>query len=312
MNDSGVDVSVILVSWNTRDLILDCLSSLPGAIGTLRADIWVVDNASSDDSVSAVRARHPEVKVIVNERNFGYAAAANRGISASAGRYVLLLNSDTLLQPGSIQQLVEFADLRPQAAVVGPRLVNTDGSFQGSFTDFPSLWNEFLSVTGLGKRIFFTNYPAYGPQHAREPRRVDCIAGPAMLVRRAALAPLGLLDEDYFMYSEETDLCLRMARAGGEVWFAPDARVVHCGGQSSRQVRFAMLQVLYRSKVRFFREHYGRLPATALQAMCVIVLRARWVIARLRVLRDPATPVDPPIRWRDLESPPHRGTASDA
>jgi N-acetylglucosaminyl-diphospho-decaprenol L-rhamnosyltransferase len=302
MDDAPLDVSVVLVSWNTRDLTTACLATLPEALGTLRADVWVIDNASSDDTVAAVRTRYPAVKLIVNDRNAGYAAAANQGINASTGRYLLLLNSDTLAQPGAIERLVHFADARPQAAVVGPMLVNPDGSFQGSFADFPSLWSELLSVTGLGKRLFFRDYPGHGPDHARTARRVDCTAGAAMLVRRTALARIGLLDEAYFMYSEETDLCLRMARAGGEVWFTPEARFLHYLGQSTRQVRVAMLRALYRSKVRFFRKHHGPLPAMALQTLCLMVLRARWVLARLQALGDGAVQIDPPVRWRDLQS----------
>jgi N-acetylglucosaminyl-diphospho-decaprenol L-rhamnosyltransferase len=298
-----LDVSVIVVSWNTRDLMMDCLASLPAALGTLQADVWVVDNASSDDTVAAIREHYPAVQLIANERNVGFAAGANRGIGASTGRYVLLLNSDTLPQPGSIEQMVQFSDGRPQAAVVGPMLVHPDGSFQGSFADFPSLWNEFLSISGLGRRLFFRDYPGYGPSHARVARRVDYVPGAAMLVGRAAFERVGLLDEGYFMYSDDTDFCLRIARAGGEVWFTPDARVVHHQGQSTHQVSFAMLQAVHRSKVRFFRKHHGRLRAAALQAICLIVLRARWVIAWLQALRDPAIRVDPATRWRDLGSP---------
>lgn len=300
--NAALDLSVVLVSWNTRDLMLGCLASLPAAIGELNADVWVVDNASSDDTVAAIRTAQPSVNIIVNEKNVGYAGACNRAVAASASRYVLLLNSDTVPQPGSIQRLVEFADARPSAAVVGPMLLNPDGSFQGSFADFPSLWNEFLSVTGLGKRLWFEGYPGYGERHARAARRVDYIAGPAMLVRRAALTRVGMMDDQYFLYSEEIDLCLSITRTGGEVWFTPAARIVHFGGQSTRQVRFAMLKMLYRSKVRFFRKFYGPGYATMLQALCVAVLRARWMAFRLLSLRHADARVDPPIRWGDLSS----------
>ncbi|HEX9373634.1 MAG TPA: glycosyltransferase family 2 protein, partial [Roseiflexaceae bacterium] len=154
MSSEKPDVSIILVSWNTRDLLLACLASLPAALGGLHADVWVVDNGSADGSVAAVRERYSAARLIENGGNPGFAAANNQAIDASAGRYALLLNSDTVATPGSIERLVRFADEHPLAGIVGARLLNPDGSFQASFADFPSLRSELLSVTGLGPRLF--------------------------------------------------------------------------------------------------------------------------------------------------------------
>jgi GT2 family glycosyltransferase len=269
------DVSIILVNWNTRDLILACLEALPQAIGNLLADVWVVDNASVDGSVPAIRERHPEVSVIENSENSGFAAANNQAIMASAGRYVLLLNSDTIPLPSSIEHLVRFAGAQPRAGIIGAQLLNPDHSFQGSYADFPSLASELLSATGLGVRIYGDWYPNYGPQHSGLTRRVDWVQGACMLARRAAVAHVGCMDEQYFMYSEETDWCLRMWRAGWEVWYLPEAQIIHYGGQSTRQVREAMVRALYRSKVRFFRKHYSRTAAAILQAVLAGVLSAK-------------------------------------
>src|SRR5689334_13420914 len=166
------DVSIIIVSWNTRELLLGCLQSLPAAVGNLRADVWVADNGSTDGSLAAVHARFPLVRLIQNNSNPGFAAANNQAIAASTGRYALLLNSDTIAWPASIEQLVRFADGKPTTGVVGARLLNPDGSFQASFADFPSLRSELLSVTGIGPRLFGRWYPNYGPRRSQIARRV--------------------------------------------------------------------------------------------------------------------------------------------
>lgn len=297
-----LDVAVILVSWNTRELLLGSLAALPRALGKLRAAVWVVDNGSSDGSVAAVQARYPAVRLLVNATNVGFAAANNQPIAASVSRYVVLLNSDTAAEPESIARLVAFADEHQQAGMVGGLLLNPDGSFQASFSDFPSLHSELLSSSGLGPRLYGRWYPSYGPRASTAARQVACIPGACMLVRRAAIDAVGLMDEAYFMYSEETDWCWRMARSGWQTWYLPEARIRHYGGQSTQQVRFAMAQALYRSKVRFFQQHYGALPATTLRALLVAIDYAKWLLRRWRARRQDRTSIRPPLRWADLGS----------
>jgi len=281
MSGEPPDVSVVIVSWNTRALTVACLASLPAAATGLTWDAWVVDNASADDSVAEIRRRFPEVHLVANTANEGFAAANNRAIRASAGRYVLLLNSDTVMAPGSLEHLVRFADGRAGAGVVGPRLLNPDGSLQSGPTPFPSLWTEFLSVSGIGRRIAFRGYPSRGPRRSGTAQRTGYVMGACMLARRQAIDDVGVLDEGYFMYSEEPDWCWRMHQRGWETWYTPDAAVTHFGGQSTSQVREAMLVALYRSKVRFFRIHRGPAQAAALAALFVVASRirrlARWV-----------------------------------
>jgi N-acetylglucosaminyl-diphospho-decaprenol L-rhamnosyltransferase len=298
----SIDVSIVLVSWNTHDILLNCLASLHEAVGEVRADVWVVDNDSHDGSIEAVRTQYPDVRIIANTQNIGFAAANNQAITASAGRYILLLNSDTIACPGAIERLMRFADTHPVAGVVGSMLLDPDGSFQASFADFPSLYSELLSVSGLGARLLHRNYPSYGARLSQRIRRVDYIPGACMLARRAAVEHVGLMDEQYFMYSEEVDWCLRMHRAGWETWYVPDARIVHFGGQSTRQQHHAMLFALYRSKVRFFRKHYGSLAATLLQTMLVVVLRYKWLIWILTSMRYANADTAPVVKWRDLRS----------
>jgi GT2 family glycosyltransferase len=302
-NASRYDVSVILVSWNTRELLLACLAALPAALGNLAAEIWVVDNGSTDGSVAAVHDLVPGARVIENAGNPGFAAANNQAIVASSGRYALLLNSDTVPEPGAIDALVRFAEQHARAGIVGAMLLNPDRSFQASYAGFPTLWSETLSVTGMGVRLFGRWYPNAGLQRSQVARCVDYVQGACMLVRRAAIADAGLMDEHYFMYSEEPDWCLRMRRAGWQTWYTPDARIVHHGGQSTRQARRAMVQALYRSKVRFFRLHRSRAAALALQAIFVAALRIKHTLSALSDRH-----ANPPIGWRDLHSSTGSGT----
>lgn len=306
MHAAPPDLAIILVSWNTRELLLACIEALPAALGDLRAEIWVVDNGSHDGSVAAVRARFPTVQVIANQGNLGFASANNQAMRASAGRYALLLNSDTLAEPGSIERLVRFADSRPRAGLVGGLLLNPDGSFQYSFADFPSLLSELLSASGLGERLIFRSFPSYSPRRSQAIRQANVIPGACMLARREAFRQVGLMDAGYFMYSEEPDWCLRMHRAGWEIWYMPEARIRHYGGQSTRQVKLAMVEALYRSKVRFFRKHYSRAYAASFCVALWAVLHLRWFI-RTVVLREA---IGPPMGWRLLwgEPPANEGT----
>jgi N-acetylglucosaminyl-diphospho-decaprenol L-rhamnosyltransferase len=297
------DVSVVIVSWNTRALTTACLASLPAGAGRATWDAVVVDNASSDDSVAAIRADFPAVRIIANATNVGFAAANNQGIRACTGRYVLLLNSDTLAAPGSLEALVAFADAHPRAGVVGPRLENPDGSFQTGPTPFPSLWTELLSVTGIGRRLTYRGYPSRREAVSLAAQPTDYVVGACLLARREAIDQVGALDEGYFMYSEEPDWCWRMRQAGWETWYTPAAVITHLGGQSTRQVREAMLVALYRSKVRFFRRHRGMASAAALTGIFVAVSRVRRLVRRALRLDPPGVALRPADVWADPARP---------
>ena len=291
------DVSIVIVSWNTKALVLDCLASLGDAAGSLALEVVLVDNASTDDTVAAVRQRYPEVIVVENRDNRGFAAANNQGIRVARGRYVLLLNSDTAADVGSIETLVRFADTEPRSGAVGGMLLDGNGAFQASFQKAPSIVRECLSASGLGSRLWFAGYPSYGPAQSRVRRQVEVIPGACMLLRRAALDDVGLLDESYFMYSEETDLCRRLRARDWSVWYVPEARITHFGGQSTRQVRTAMVLELYRSKVRYMAIHHGTMRALVLRSLLTVILRSKRAIAELR----PATRGRVPrVRWSDL------------
>jgi GT2 family glycosyltransferase len=297
------DVAIILVSWNTRDLTSQCIESLPAALEAYRGCVWLVDNASEDGSVDAIRANFPDVQIIENTHNVGFAAANNQAIRSSDSRYVLLLNTDTIAQPGSISALISFADQHMQAGMVGPMLLNPDGSYQGSFAPQPTVVSELLSASGMGTRIFGYWFPNAAPQHAQHAQQAGYIQGACMLARRDAIDQIGLMDEQYFMYSEEPDWCLRMVRAGWETWYTPTAQVIHYGGQSTRQRRHKMVVALYRSKVRFFAKHYGVHKARLFCTILLSILHVKRFTQALVAVLKPGLVVAPPIGWHDLQDP---------
>ncbi|MBN1571036.1 MAG: glycosyltransferase family 2 protein [Acidobacteria bacterium] len=261
------DLSIIIVNWNTRNLLVECLNSLYGNAPSLSYDIWVVDNASSDSSVGLIETAFPKVHLITNSANKGFARANNQAMHASQGRYMLLFNSDAMATHGAIQALLDLAVTQPRAGIIGARLINFDGSFQASYTPFPNLWQEFLTLTGLGRLIYGRWYPSRGPEEDKGPQQVDYIEGACLLVRREAFEQVGGLDERYFMYAEEVDWCYSMKQSGWQVWYQPAAKIIHHGGGSSRQRKSQREAALYRSRVRFFRKHHGNLSAVALKTI---------------------------------------------
>jgi len=260
-----LDLSIIIINWNTRQLLVECIHSLYQTLSGLTFDIWVVDNASTDDSVAAVRENFPAANIIANTANVGFACGNNQAMAQCEGRTMLLFNSDAVATPGSIQALVGLADSQPRAGIVGAHLLNTDGTFQASHTPFPNLWQEFLILSGAGRLWMGRVYPSHGPEEDKGPQAVGYVEGACLLVRREAYQQVGGLDEGYFMYTEEVDWCYAMKRAGWQVWYHPQAKIVHHGGASSRHRRTQREGDLYRSRVRFFRKNYGDAQATALK-----------------------------------------------
>jgi N-acetylglucosaminyl-diphospho-decaprenol L-rhamnosyltransferase len=251
------DLSVVIVNWNTRDLLAQCLRSICDTVSDLSFEVIVVDNASEDGSVEMVRREFSRARLIQNTENVGFARANNQAMATSQGRYILLFNSDAIATPGAIQSLVRLAVAEPRAGIVGAHLLNADGSFQASYTPFPNLWQEFLILSGLGRMFYGRWYPSRGPEEDKGPQVVDYVEGACMLVRREAFEDVGGLDESYFMYVEEVDWCYTMREKGWQAWYQPAAKVIHLGGGSSQNRRRQREADLYRSRVRFFRKHYG-------------------------------------------------------
>lgn len=271
------DISIIIINWNTRDLLAECLESLYKTISGTSFDIWVVDNASTDDSVPMVQANFPSVQLILNRDNVGFARANNQAMTASQGRTMLLFNSDAVATPGAVAALMRVIETKPQAGIVGAHLLNSDGSFQASHSPFPNLWQEFLILSGLGRLFYGRSYPSRGAQEDKGPQPVDYVEGACLLVRREAFEQAGGLDEGYFMYAEEVDWCYNMRRAGWQVWYQPEARIIHYGGGSSRNRRTQREADLYRSRVRFFRKNYGDTAAIALKMLIYILTAIKMI-----------------------------------
>ena len=275
-----MDLSVIIVSWNTCQVLRECLESVQRQRSRASIDVWVVDNASKDGSAKMVREAFPGVHLIENSENVGFARANNAAIAASSGRYVLLLNSDTVVFPGAFDALVDFLDAHPEAGAAGAHTLNPDGSLQVSSYPSPTLARELWFLLHLDR---LRPYGAYDMAQwsSDQPRQVDAVLGACLIVRRATLDQVGALDPAYFMYSEEIDLCYRIRRAGWRIYWVPQAKIVHYGGQSTRQVAASMFLQLYRSKVLFFRKNQGPWAAVAYKLVLLAVAIPRLVLTPL-------------------------------
>ncbi len=255
-----MQVSIIIVNWNTQQIICDCLRSIYSQPGKNNCEVIVIDNASSDDSVEVFKRDFPNVILIENNDNRGFAAANNQGIKIAKGKYVLLLNSDTIVLDKAIEKVVDFTDMYPEVAVVGCRVLNPDKTLQRSCFMYDSLLNMFLSSSYLHK--LFPKSRFFGRQwmtwcNFDEEISVEAIKGCFMLVRRAAIDQVGLMDEEFFMYAEEADWCYRFRLAGWDIRFAPVGEIIHFGGQSTAQVSGKMLIELRLSILKFIQKHHG-------------------------------------------------------
>jgi GT2 family glycosyltransferase len=252
-------LSLVIVSWNTRDLLVRCLSSVGQDLersNQLHVETFVVDNASSDSSAQMVQERFPWVKLIRNSENAGFARANNQAIRQTSGNYVLLLNSDTELHAGALRILVDFMETHPRAGACGARLVDGDGRLERACYPMLTPEREFWRLTFLDQMWPRATY-TMETWDTETPRRVEVIKGACLLLRREALDQVGLLDGRFHMYTEEVDLCYRLAQAGWALWYVPQAVVTHYGAASSKQVAEAMYIQLYRSKVQFYRKVGG-------------------------------------------------------
>ena len=274
-------LSIVILNWNTRDLLVQCLEAVLRLQDEAPGEVIVVDNASTDDSVTMLADRFPQVRVIQNPANVGFAGGNNRGVAACAGKYALMLNTDAFLGPGALRELVRVAESDPRSGVVGAHLLNPDGSFQASHTCFPTLWREFLILSGLGRAAYGSHYPSAGPDEGRGALKVDYVEGASLLVRVEAYRAVNGLDEGFFMYAEEVDLCYTMGKHGWNVWYAPEARVTHLGGASSADRKPEREADLYRGRVQFFRKQYGAAAASALKAMIFFFTAVKVVAHRL-------------------------------
>jgi N-acetylglucosaminyl-diphospho-decaprenol L-rhamnosyltransferase len=283
------DLAVVIVSWNVRDLLAACLRSLSRDLSRsgLSAEIWVVDNASTDGSPQMVREAFPDVHLLESPENLGFAAGNNlalhdildpRGPNAGRPAYLWLLNPDTEVESGATAALLAALEANPRAAVAGAKLLYPDGGLQQSAFRFPGLGQLAFELFPLPARLYDTPLNGRYPRRlydGRHPFPIDHPLGAAMMVRGEAIAHVGLLDEGYRVYCEEIDWCWRMRRAGWQALCVPAARVIHHAGQSTAQVRISSFVNLWTSRARLYGRHHGPHTRHLARALVRVGMRRR-------------------------------------
>ena len=246
-----MDVSIIIVNWNTKRLLLDCICSIYETVKNISFEIWLVDNASSDGSVEAVKQNYPDVKIIQNTKNLGFAAANNIALERMCGQYALLLNTDTILTNGAVENLFDFMEKNQDAGMACGQLLNQDGSKQNSIANFPGICS-LLGNESLLQMLFPKKFPGKRKEY-KKPVEVDSCIGACLMVRKKAMDEVGLLDKRYFFFFEETDWAYRMKQAGWKIYFVPSARIFHIQGQSVGH-NVASRIMFYRSRYIYFKK----------------------------------------------------------
>ncbi|MFH1840810.1 MAG: glycosyltransferase family 2 protein [Candidatus Shapirobacteria bacterium] len=265
-----MELSVIVVNWNTRSLLLDCLRSIFDQTKGISYEVWVVDNASTDDSVLEVKRLKQKIKnlfLIENKKNLGFAQANNQAIKQANGDFVLLLNSDTKLIGNALEKMINFARKNSRLGILGPRLLNRDKTFQPSVAPFYFLANTFLSLFG-GDR-FLRSSPLIA-------KKVDWVSGSCFLIRKQVIDKTGGLDENFFMYLEEMEFCYRAQKAGFQTWFYPGASVYHLVRGSSPAGRQQVIWWTYKSFIYFYQKHFAPWQLIMLKWLLRLKALAGW------------------------------------
>jgi GT2 family glycosyltransferase len=265
------DMSIILVCWNNKAYLGPCLKSLYESNLECSFDVVAVDNGSTDGSQEMLAAEYPQVMLIQNDKNEGLSRASNQGIRATSGKYVLLLNNDTIVNR-SLDLLVDFLDENPKVGAVGGKLLNEDGTTQSCYNKFSTLGEEFLISTRLGE-LFRPGYPSILDADKIQP--VDWMSSACLLVRRTTLDQVGLLDEFYFIYGDEADLQYRIKKAGWDNYFLPEVTTLHYGGRS--MTRWPRRKLVYRGKMLFYQKNYGPIRSFLLRSMLACLSLAKYV-----------------------------------
>ena len=246
-------LSIVIVSYNVRSYLEACLQSVRKALEGIEGEVFVVDNHSSDDTVSVLRSQYSWVRLIENQENLGFAKANNIAIRQSQGDYVLLLNPDTVVGEQTLRSALLFMDEHPKAGGAGVMMLNTDGTrAPESRRALPTPWVSCLKMLGFTKRYYMSHLPWDAPG------RIDVVSGAFCLLRKEALDKIGLLDEDFFMYGEDIDLSYRLLKAGRENWYLPYA-IVHHKGKSTQKSDYRYVHIFYQAMLIFFRKHYSHL-----------------------------------------------------
>jgi len=284
-------LSIITVSFNTKPLLKQCMESVYQNLDNIEHEIFIVDNNSQDGSPGMVKESFPDVKLIENKENMGFAKANNQALKQAKGEYLLLLNSDTIVLPGTLNIMMDFMDANPKVGGLGAKLVDQDLNLQTSCRHFPTLFTVFSQLFGLSamfpKSKIFGRYDMSYWDHGQI-RKVDCVPGTSLLVRKKAMQEVGLLDKNYFMYFEDTDWCYRFARAGWKVVFLPDAKVIHLGGASAAKSNRGpfydktLTKEFFNSLFYYFKKFHGCFSVLILRIFIFISLVMRmlkWISA---------------------------------
>lgn len=257
-----LDISIVIVNWNTQHVIIECLESVYDRLGELHAEVIVIDNASTDNSVKEIATKFPLVKLIVNDTNRGFAGANNQGMEIATGRFVLLLNPDTVVLDDAFAKSIDYLNDNPDVGVVGCQVMEDAETIQRTCFRYPSILNTLMWVSGALawkplSRI--AGRAAYGPWDRRSVRDVEVVSGMFMLVKREALEEVGFMDEEYFVFAEEADWCYRFSAAGWRCVFAPVGRILHVdgGSKSTKQASVRMYVQIQKSLLLFHRKHLG-------------------------------------------------------
>jgi len=278
MDEKSFDLSIIIVSFNTRDLTRQCLQSIHKSTDGIRFEIWVIDNGSSDGSAEMIEREFPEVNLIRNKNNRGLAAATNQGLEMSKGRYVLTLNSDTVILPSTFEKLVRFMDQHPEAGAATPRLVLPDGSPHPNIIgNLPTLKSDLLGVlcyTRLANKLQgLLSAACYGKwtDYSRTQEVPLILWGTCFIVRREVLKTVGLQDPRFFVYSEDWDWALRFVKSGWKLYYIADATIIHFGGQSTKQSSGKMKAQFWKSRCRVLQKHSGLMAGFILRAVVILI-----------------------------------------
>ena len=281
-------IAVCIINYNTSDLLRECLHSI---LVQNVDEIVVVDNASADCSVEMMKAEFPSIPLIALEKNLGFGAASNRGIKACCSEQIVLLNADTRMNTGSIQALRNYLEDHPQAAIIGPRILNPDRTLQTSCFHFPTPLHIFLYISGLYRwipRLPVLKQRTFQKMSTESARPVPWILGAALAFRRETFEGLGGFDENFFMYFEEVDICYRLFSQGKQIHFVPEAEIIHVGGGSTTQTRASSYIQFFASLAQFYRKHYSRLMLTemvfSVKAIALFAMACDFLL--LQVTRD--------------------------
>ncbi|MBE0432186.1 glycosyltransferase [candidate division WOR-3 bacterium] len=290
------DLSIIIVNYNVKAFLEQCLIAIERALGGLDIEVFVVDNASVDGSQSMVRKRFPQVRLIENTANVGFSTANNQALKLAQGKYVLLLNPDTLIQEDTLTVLKRFLDARPDVGAVGCKLLNPDGSFQiASRRSFPTPWVAFCRIVWLSRifpksRLFGQYNVTYLDPDAEA--EVDVLSGSLMMLRKSVIDQAGYFDEDYFMYGEDIDLCYRIKKAGWKIVYTPSTKAIHYKGESTKKSEFSVISTFYSTMLTFVNKHFGGRYSFLLRVLLTLGIYVRAVIALFwQTLKNIAPPL---------------------